>query len=114
MPETNTELLAIVAALQAQVKELSERLARLEANSGAAVAVVAPVLQTAAPVRSAEPAVKAAAQEPISEEVLLLISAAVAAFLGERRRIRQIRLLNSSAWALQGRVSIQASHRLAH
>ncbi len=113
MPETNTELLATVAALQAQVKELSERLTRLEANNGAALA--APVVKAAvAPIKAVEPAVKTPAQELISEEVLLLISAAVAAFLGERRRIRQIRLLNSSAWAVQGRVSIQASHQLAH
>jgi methylmalonyl-CoA carboxyltransferase large subunit len=113
MPETNTELLATVTALQAQVKELSERLAKLEANNGTAVA--APVAKaSAAPAKAFESAVKAPAQEPISEEVLLLISAAVAAFLGERRRIRQIRLLNSSAWAVQGRVSIQASHQLAH
>lgn len=112
MPDTHTELLATVAALQAQVKELSERLALLEGHSGASAAVAAPV--QAAPVKAAEAAMNAAAPEVISEEMLLVISAAVAAFLGERRRIRQIRLLNSSAWALQGRVSIQASHHLAH
>ena len=37
----------------------------------------------------------------------------VAAFLGERAHIRQIRLVSSTAWAQQGRVSIQASHRWA-
>lgn len=53
-------------------------------------------------------------EEEISEEVMLAISAAVAAFLGERAHVRQIRLATSGAWAQHGRVSIAASHRLAH
>ena len=48
----------------------------------------------------------------VPEEIVMVISAAVAAFLGERARVRQIRLISSQAWAQQGRVSIQASHRL--
>jgi methylmalonyl-CoA carboxyltransferase 12S subunit len=47
-----------------------------------------------------------------SEEIVLIISAAVAAFLGKKAPIRQIRLLGSTAWAQQGRVTIQASHTL--
>ena len=46
----------------------------------------------------------------ITEEELLAISAAVGAYLGVRAHIRQIRLVSTSAWAQQGRVSIQASH----
>jgi len=60
-----------------------------------------------------EQEVKAAAPPPVdavSEELALVIAAAVAAYLGKRPRIRQIRLLGSAAWAQQGRVSIQASH----
>ena len=38
------------------------------------------------------------------------ISAALAAYLGVRLRVRRIRLIGSRAWALQGRVNIQASH----
>jgi methylmalonyl-CoA carboxyltransferase 12S subunit len=55
---------------------------------------------------------KAAAPEGITEEEVLAISAAVAAYLGVRAHIRQIRLISGNAWAQQGRVSIQASHRL--
>jgi hypothetical protein len=51
-------------------------------------------------------------QGGISEELLLVISAAVAAFLGKKPHIRQIRLLGATAWAQQGRVTIQASHTL--
>jgi methylmalonyl-CoA carboxyltransferase large subunit len=50
--------------------------------------------------------------EGITEEEVLAISAAVAAFLGVRAHIRQIRLVSTNAWAQQGRVYIQASHRL--
>ena len=50
---------------------------------------------------------------PDSEELVLVISAAIAAFLGKRPHIRQIRLLGSAAWAQQGRVTIQASHALS-
>lgn len=106
MPESTTELLAAITALQSQVKELSERLGRLEGQAQPKPVAIA---------ASAPPkAVAAQSPEPISEETLLVISAAVAAFLGERRRIRQIRLLSSTAWAMQGRVSIQASHQLGH
>jgi methylmalonyl-CoA carboxyltransferase large subunit len=52
--------------------------------------------------------------ESIDEETILVISAAVAAFLGKRPRIRQVRLLGSAAWAQAGRVTIQASHALTH
>jgi methylmalonyl-CoA carboxyltransferase 12S subunit len=81
--------------------ELTRRLAELEARN--APAAPAPVQQAApAPV-----------VEGITEEEVLAISAAVAAFLGVRAHIRQIRLVSTNAWAQQGRVSgIQASHRL--
>jgi methylmalonyl-CoA carboxyltransferase large subunit len=46
----------------------------------------------------------------INEELVATISAAIAAYLGVKPHIRQIRLLGSPTWARQGRVSIQASH----
>jgi methylmalonyl-CoA carboxyltransferase 12S subunit len=49
----------------------------------------------------------------LDEEVVLVISAAIAAFLGKKAHIRQIRLIGSGAWAQQGRVTIQASHALS-
>ena len=55
-----------------------------------------------------------AAAAGISEEELLAISAALAAWLGVQAHIRQIRLIRTGAWAQQGRVTIQASHRLYH
>jgi len=53
--------------------------------------------------------------EEIAPETILVLSAAVAAFLGKRARIKSARLVRaapSSAWAQQGRVFVQASHNL--
>jgi methylmalonyl-CoA carboxyltransferase large subunit len=49
----------------------------------------------------------------LSDELVLVISAAIAAFLGKKAHIRRIRLIGSTAWAQQGRVTIQASHALS-
>jgi methylmalonyl-CoA carboxyltransferase large subunit len=86
-----------IAALEARIEELERP---LKARPAAAPA---PKLASPAP-----PPVK----EQISEETMLVIAAAVAAYLGERAHIRVVRLVPSQAWAQQGRVSIQASHRL--
>jgi methylmalonyl-CoA carboxyltransferase large subunit len=53
--------------------------------------------------------------EELTPEIIMVLSAAVAAFLGKRARIRSARLVRSapsSAWAQQGRVFVQASHNL--
>jgi methylmalonyl-CoA carboxyltransferase large subunit len=97
----------VLERLQAQLAEVAQRLERLEQRAAApAPAVAAPVQP------SAQPAAAALAQPEIGEEELLAVSAALAAFLGVRLRIRQIRLVSTAAWAQQGRVSIQASHHL--
>jgi methylmalonyl-CoA carboxyltransferase large subunit len=50
--------------------------------------------------------------EDPSEDVLLVIAAACAAFLGKRAKIRSIRpiVTAADAWRVQGRLSIQGSH----
>ncbi|HEY3384649.1 MAG TPA: hypothetical protein VGK32_23050 [Vicinamibacterales bacterium] len=115
----------VTAALAARIAELEERIARLESARDAAVAnLVAPAPAHMAPPRLAPTPVAAPESEPladavtvaheeVTEEVLLVISAAVAAFLGERAHVRQVRLVTSEAWAQQGRVSVMASHRWA-
>ena len=90
-----------IADLEAQIAELTTRLAQLEAKSAPPAPAVIP-----------EPA-PAPAPAGITEEELLAISAAIGAFLGVRAHIRQIRLVSTNAWAQQGRVSIQASHTLS-
>jgi methylmalonyl-CoA carboxyltransferase large subunit len=89
-----------LAAIRRELARLGERVAALEA------AAVQP--RAAAP---APPPADGAAG--LSEELLLVISAAVAAFLGKKPHIRQIRLVGTTAWSQHGRVTIQASHALS-
>ena len=109
------ELGAALSRIEEQLLALARRVERLEARGGApeaqAPAPAEATARTQAPAGAEAPA-KAPAPESITEEEVLAVSAALAAYLGVRVRIRQIRLLSSAAWAQQGRVSIQASHHL--
>jgi methylmalonyl-CoA carboxyltransferase large subunit len=89
-----------LAALREELARLSERVAALEAAAG-----------TRPPGPAATP--PAADAGGLSEELVVVISAAVAAYLGKKPRIRQIRLVGTTAWAQQGRVMMQASHALS-
>lgn len=92
-----------VAALREHLAALAAKLAELEQAASAAPS-------HAVEVPAEEPA---PVEEELSEETLAAISAAIAAYLGKRPRIRAIRLVSSPTWAQQGRVSIQASHRIS-
>jgi methylmalonyl-CoA carboxyltransferase large subunit len=99
-----------IEALQEQVRALQASLSALTARLDQ-IAPPAPLAPTPAP----EPA--PIIEEGVSEEILVVLSAAIAAFLGKRVRIRHARLVpqsGASAWAQQGRVFIQASHMLRH
>jgi methylmalonyl-CoA carboxyltransferase large subunit len=99
----------LVHDLEAKIAGLEARIAQLEQPQKIAPAAK----QADPPVPAAAPAqATAAVSESISEELMLVIAAAVAAYLGERAHIRVVRLVSSHNWAQQGRVSIQASHRL--
>jgi methylmalonyl-CoA carboxyltransferase large subunit len=93
-----TEIQEVLRRLSDELARLNERVAALEA--GASRQAVA------------APSVAPAASEGPSEELVLVITAAVAAYLGVKPRIRQVRLLGSPSWAQQGRATIQASHVL--
>ena len=104
MVETAQESqISLIHDLRMEIASLSERLARLEEPAPPAPAAVSAV---------APPPKVEEAGPGITEGELLAISAALAAYLGVRVHIRQIRLISSRAWAQEGRVSIQASHRL--
>lgn len=86
---SETDIASQIADLRALVEDLSARVEHLETELS----------------RNRE-------QEEISEEVMLALSAAVAAYLGTRATIRHVRFASRSdtAWATQGRSRIQQSH----
>jgi methylmalonyl-CoA carboxyltransferase large subunit len=106
------------ADLLVRIADLERRIARLEATRDGVAGLAAPAPSVATPPAPPLAVGAPSAAEPprgaeVPEAVLLVISAAVAAFFGERAHVRQVRLVSSEAWAQQGRVSVMASHRWA-
>ena len=79
-----------VAELLQAVRSLSERVAHLEA----------------------ELAQRREEKPGVPDDVAIAISAAVAAFLGHRARIKQMHYRSGQAWAQQGRVVVQGRHNI--
>jgi len=107
--------------LQQQVASLADSVQKLQAQLADQAKLLADLMARlsgpGAPVQSqAEaPAAALAAQSEISPEILVVIAAAVTAFLGKQVRIRSAKMLQSpyeivNPWAQQGRVFVQASH----
>jgi len=114
VPEPNSgDLRATLQDIVKQLADLSSRLTALEKQAAAAPAANGGGAEARVPEPISTPTSVAAAAG-ISEEEFLAISAALAAWLGVQAHIRQIRLIRTGAWAQQGRVTIQASHRLYH
>lgn len=80
------------AELLARIEELSRRVEWLEASLADG-----PHAPTAVP-----------------PDVVMAISAAVAAYLGKRAKVRQIHLSGTTTWAQQGRAAVMGSHGVAH
>lgn len=95
------------ADLEQEVQELRQRVEKLESML-ATLAAARPDGATAGTVTGKENV-----REDIAPEVVLAITAAVAAFLGKRATIHQIRLTGTTAWAMQGRATVQASHGIS-
>ena len=76
-----------IADLLASVNALAARVESLEAELAAVRAELPP--------------------REVPEEVVIAISAAVAAFLGHRARLKQVHYRTSQTWAQQGRVAVQ-------
>ena len=87
--------------LEAEIKELRQRIEKLEALLAASIQK-----------EKQQPAAPPQIRSDIAPDILLAISAAVAAFMGKRATIHQIRLTGTTAWAMQGRATVQASHGL--
>src|SRR6266540_5043475 len=104
------EVVEALGALRQEVAGLGERVAALEA----ALPIADCRLRIADSSANPQSAIRnPQSEEGLSEDLLLVISAAIAAYLGKKPPIRQIRLVGTTAWAQQGRVTIQASHALS-
>jgi len=114
MDERVNSLLLSIKAAQAQAEETRK----------ASVAAATPAQPLAKPqstpvaVPGSQP-VSHAVEEPqeVPSDVLLVIAAAVTAFLGKKVRVRSSKMLQTpyeivNPWVQQGRVVIQASHNL--
>lgn len=99
-PKADGVLLATLQALRDEVRGLAGRVAELEGCLAAAG--IRP------PLAAPAPAIE------ITEDELLAISAAVAAYLGVRAHIRQVRLIQSTTWGQIGRLNVHASHQRRH
>ncbi len=105
MPETTQDsTAAAIEALQKEIlelrREMTDRVAALEARLGATEQVVEEY---------------EAAQEEVTAETIAIIGAAVTAFLGKKVRVRAARRIfpsGTNSWAQQGRAIVQASHNL--
>jgi methylmalonyl-CoA carboxyltransferase large subunit len=106
------ELLAQLASLTERLVELEKLASGSRSVTAAAAVGDTPAKTQAGAIESSASASHLAAEAGISEEEVLAISAALAAWLGVHTHIRQIRLIHTRAWAQQGRVTIQASHTL--
>jgi methylmalonyl-CoA carboxyltransferase large subunit len=112
-PADWAQVVDALGSLRAELARLGERVAALESAAGIRHPAPAPEPSPAPAPATTPPPAPAPAAEGLSEELVLVIAAAVAAFLGKRAHVRQIRLLGSAAWSQQGRVTIQASHALS-
>lgn len=111
---TRVSAQAIDAAQQLKLARESLSAKKLEAPAAPAPVVKEPVpapVPVAQPVPAA-PAIKVRSSEEISPEILMVISAAVAAFLGKTGRRPRVVQSGINPWAQQGRVIVQASHNL--
>ncbi len=113
----------VYSALQRKLKQTVAEVRReMEEEISAAVALVrttqastaiAPVTPAAAIQTKPAPVERS----EVTPEVLVVIAAALTAFLGKKVRIRSAKMLETpyeliNPWAQQGRVVIQASHNL--
>src|SRR5271166_3485066 len=112
-----------VAGLQQQVASLADSVQKLQAQLADQAKLLADLVARlsgpGAQVQSQaqSPPEGLAPQSQVSPELLVVIAAAVTAFLGKKVRIRSATMLQSpyeivNPWAQQGRVFVQASHYL--
>ncbi len=110
-----------IGSLREAVQSLEMKIAELSKAASIQTPVSMPVpaaMTQPAPAAASKAAVSATPpQEEITPDLLVVMAAAVTAFLGKKVRIRSARMLQSpyeivNPWAQQGRIFVQASHNL--
>lgn len=114
-------IVVYVAAQRKLQRAIAALRREMEEEISVAVALVR-TTQTPTPVTAAQPVAvetqpASAERQELTAEMLVVIAAAVTAFLGKKVRIRSAKVLETpyeliNPWAQQGRVVIQASHNL--
>jgi methylmalonyl-CoA carboxyltransferase large subunit len=102
--DDQASLVETLAALRGELSALADRIAKLESAGPRAGDAPAPT-----------PAADRVPPSPtgVTPDIIAVITAALAAYLGVKPHIRQITMVGGAAWAQQGRVTIQASHTYA-
>jgi hypothetical protein len=104
-----------LAKVAETVKSLEGEVARLRTSASTQSAVAPTPSQVPAQPAAEKPAKKA---PQVTPEIVVMMTAAITAFLGKKVRIRSARILEPSyeivnSWAHLGRVIVQASHNLS-
>ena len=109
-----SRLVAMLEEVNERLRAMEERIHHLEARVVEPKPVAAAPAPPPIPVAAAKPVDEKPVEETIDPEIMMVISAAVAAFMGVKARIRRVRRAapGMNPWAQQGRVSIQASHNV--
>jgi methylmalonyl-CoA carboxyltransferase 12S subunit len=94
--------------LQQQIAQLTQRIDRLESELVEVRGLALEGMALDVPSETSQ------ASRSLSLDVVMAISAAVAAYLGKRAVIRQVQLASDTAWTMQGRMAVQASHDTMH
>jgi len=110
----------MIAELRAEFEQRSNAMLAAVKQQSAPVEkpapIVAPVVAPAPPPPVVTKPVPPPKKEEVSPEMLLVIAAAVTAYMGKKVRIRSAKIVYSqesfNPWSQQGRVFVQASHNL--
>ena len=105
--DERARLMDALEALRRDVAAMGDRVAAIEQTLATDAAAAGPLSGAAISTGAKPPA------DEVTPEIVAVISAAIAAYLGVKAHIRQISVLGGASWAQQGRVTIQASHALA-
>jgi methylmalonyl-CoA carboxyltransferase 12S subunit len=114
----NREIAALRREMDERVNALLLSIRSAQRSEVGKAAAAPPAAKPEAAAVSQTPSQPSEKHQGISPEVLLVIAAAVTAFLGKKVRIRSAKMLQTpyeivNPWVQQGRVVVQASHNLS-